>query len=139
VVLSVRAEPLRFWIEPRKDQAMNSEHTPSNQPEAPARSQEPLVGIVRFQNANGVKFRAVPITGGYKIQRRIFFIWVNETVRLATRRDIGAGLAEITVERVPLTCSEADFHRLVASGTMILNANSSLHRMAHGQEKESGI
>ena len=102
---------------------MNSEHTPSNQPEAPARSQEPLVGIVRFQNANGVKFRAVPITGGYKIQRRIFFIWVNETVRLATRRDIGAGLAEITVERVPLTCSEADFHRLVANNTIILNAN----------------
>ncbi len=110
---------------------MNSEHTPSNQPEAPARSQEPLVGIVRFQNANGVKFRAVPITGGYKIQRRIFFIWVNETVRLATRRDIGAGLAEITVERVPLTCSEADFHRLVANNTIILNANPKLTLDAH--------
>ena len=80
------------------------------------------VGIVRFRNKNGVKFRGVPVDGGYRIQRRSCFIWVDETVEQATSVDLGLGLRRISIERVPVLCSQADFSRSVADGILILDA-----------------
>ena len=80
--------------------------------------------IIRFRNANGVKFRAVPVDGGYQLQTRSFFLWFNETAEQVVSEYITFGVRRISIERVPLRVSTADFKRMAENGAIILDANS---------------
>lgn len=79
-----------------------------------------MTNPIQFRNVNGITFRAVPIEGGYRIQRRWFLLWLDVQVERATSTDIGCGLTRITIEHVPLRCSHACFQQLVDEGSIIL-------------------